>query len=76
MNNPNIKKDVDFVLRVLDNPDNKEIHLPALTNLIKNFENKWNDLLGSGVVDFYINLLNNKYKYVLQHSKRNDRPCR
>ena len=39
MNNPNIKKDVDFVLRVLDNPDNKEIHLPALTNLIKNFEN-------------------------------------
>ena len=76
MTNPNIKKDVDFVIRVLDNPNNKKIHLPALVRLIKNFEGKWNDLLGSGVVDFYINLLNNKYKDALQYSKRNDRPNR
>ena len=62
MKSPNIKKDADFVLEVLSNPDNKEIHLPALKKLIKNFENKWNDLLGPGVADFYINLLNKKYQ--------------
>lgn len=76
MTNPNIKKDVDFVLKVINNPNNKEIHLPALVKLIKNFEDKWNDLLGPGIADFYTNLLNNKYKYALQHSKRNDRPTR
>jgi len=76
MKSPNIKKDAEFVKKVLDNPNNKEIHLPALIKLIKNFEDKWNDLMGPGVVDFYINLLNNKYKYALQHSKRNDRPIR
>ena len=62
MKNTNIKKDADFVLRVLDNSHNKEIHRPALKRLINNFENKWNDLLGPGVADFYINLLNKKYK--------------
>ena len=62
MNSPNIKKDADFVINVLSNPLNKEVHKPALKNLIKNFENKWNDLLGPGVADFYINLLNKKYK--------------
>jgi|TARA_R100000700_G_C3072443_1_gene81944 hypothetical protein len=62
MKNTNIKKDADFVLKVLNNPLNKEIHRPALKNLIKNFEKKWDDLLGPGVADFYINLLNKKYK--------------
>ena len=62
MKSPNIKKDVNFVLKVLNNPHNTEIHLPALKKLIKNFEDKWNDLLGPGVVNFYINLLNKKYK--------------
>ena len=50
------------VLKVLNNPNNKEVHKPALKKLIINFENKWNDLLGPGVADFYINLLNKKYK--------------
>ena len=62
MNSPNIKKDADFVLKVLNNPLNQEIHRPALKKLIDNFENKWNDLLGPGVADFYINHLTKKYK--------------
>jgi len=65
MKNPNIKKDAEFVLKVLNNPDNNKIHLPSLKKLIKNFENKWNDLLGPGVADFYTNRLNKKYKDVI-----------
>jgi hypothetical protein len=49
-------------VEVLRNPYNKEIHITALKKLIKNFENKWNDLLGPGVADSYINLLNKKYQ--------------
>jgi hypothetical protein len=62
MKSSTIKKDADFVLKVLNNPLNTEVHKPALKNLIKNFEKKWNDSLGPGVADFYINLLNKKYK--------------
>jgi len=76
MKSPNIKKDVDFVLKCLNNTNNKTIHFPPLLRLVKNFEKKWIDLMGLGVTDFYINLLNNKYKHALQHSKRNDRPTR
>ena len=57
-----IRKDFDFVLQVLRNKDNKSIHLPALKNLINNFKNKWDDNLGPGVADFYIDHLNKKYK--------------
>eukprot|EP01050_Picozoa_sp_SAG11_P001441 SAG11_NODE_62_length_19006_cov_6.513143_12_plen_78_part_00 len=74
MTNPNIKEDFEFVSRVLDNPHNKLPHLTALKNLIKNFQQKWCDLMGVGVADFYINLLNKKYKNVLQHIKRNEKP--
>jgi len=74
MKTPNIKKDVDFVLRALNHRDNKYIHFEALKRLIKNFEKKWFDLLGPGVADFYINLLNKKYTDAIQYSKRNDRP--
>ena len=56
-----IRKDFDFVLRVLRNKDNKSIHLPALRNLINNFKNKWEENLGQGVADFYIKQLNKKY---------------
>tara|TARA_B110000444_G_C18250623_1_gene327421 strand:+ start:167 stop:397 length:231 start_codon:yes stop_codon:yes gene_type:complete len=76
MKRPDIKKDVDFVLKSLNNTNNKIIHFPALLKLIKNFEDKWDDLMGPGVTDFYINFLNNKYKDALQYSKRNDRPKR
>tara|TARA_R110001592_G_scaffold327975_2_gene609336 strand:- start:314 stop:511 length:198 start_codon:yes stop_codon:yes gene_type:complete len=62
MESPNIKKDSEFVLKVLNNPHNKEIHKPALKKLIKNFENKWDDLLGRGVANSYTNLLNKKYE--------------
>ncbi len=65
METPNIKKDANFVLKVLNNPLNKEVHRPALKKLINNFENKWNDLLGPGVADHYTNLLNKKYKNAL-----------
>jgi len=74
MKSPNIKKDVNFVLKCLTNTNNNTIHFPALLKLIQNFEKKWNDLLGPGIVDFYTNLLNNKYQNELQHCKRNDRP--
>ena len=57
-----IRKDFDFVMRVLRNKDNKPIHLAALRNLINNFKNKWDDNLGPGVADFYVELLNKKYK--------------
>jgi hypothetical protein len=57
-----IKKDFDFVMRVLNNKNNKFIHLPALRNLINNFKKKWEDNLGPGVADFYVKLLNKKYK--------------
>ena len=57
-----IKKDFDFVMRVLRNKDNKSIHLPALINLINNFKNKWEDNLGPGVADFYVKQLNKKYE--------------
>ena len=57
-----IRKDFDFVLRVLRNKDNKSIHLPALRNLINNFKNKWEDNLGKGVADFYVKQLNKKYQ--------------
>tara|TARA_R110000796_G_C14246670_1_gene398002 strand:+ start:222 stop:455 length:234 start_codon:yes stop_codon:yes gene_type:complete len=73
MTNPNIKEDVDFVIRAIDNPKNKSIHLKPLKNLIKNFQKKWYDLMGPGVADFYINLLNKKYQNDLQHSKINER---
>tara|TARA_R110000824_G_scaffold99615_2_gene237054 strand:- start:919 stop:1104 length:186 start_codon:yes stop_codon:yes gene_type:complete len=56
-----IRKDFDFVMRVLRNKDNKYIHLPALRNLINNFKNKWEDNLGPGVADFYVKQLNQKY---------------
>ena len=65
MENPNIKKDFNFTLRVLNNQQNKDIHLPALQRLIKNFEHKWNDLLGPGVANYYINQLNKKYQDVI-----------
>jgi len=74
MNNPNIKEDVDFVMRAMNNPKNKDIHLKPLKNLITNFQKKWYDLMGEGVADFYINLLNKKYQDDLQHSKSNERP--
>lgn len=74
MTNPNIKEDVKFIVRVLNNLDNKVIHLKPLKNLIKNFQKKWNDLLGEGISDTYINFLNNKYEDAIQHIKRNDRP--
>jgi|TARA_R110000824_G_scaffold358939_1_gene546456 hypothetical protein len=67
MENSNIKKDFDFVMRVLKNKDNKLIHLPALQKLIKNFEKKWCDLLGPGIADSYTNRLNKKYN-VLQYN--------
>jgi len=70
---PNIKKDVNFVIKVLDNPNNKIIHLKSLKNLIKNFQKKWYDLLGPGIADTYNNLLNQKYD-ALQYSKRNAEP--
>ena len=69
-----IKKDVNFVLKALNHSDNKYIHFDGLKKLIKNFEKKWSDLLGPGVTDFYINLLNKKYKDGIQYSKRNERP--
>ena len=57
-----IKKDFDFVMRALINKDNKSIHLSALINLINNFKNKWEDNLGPGVADFYVEQLNKKYE--------------
>ena len=60
-----IKKDFNFVMKVLNNKDNKFIHLPALRNLINNFKNKWDDNLGPGVADIYVNRLNKKYKNVI-----------
>lgn len=57
-----IKKDFDFVMRVLKNKENKSRHLPALRNLINNFKKKWDDNLGPGVANFYVELLNKKYK--------------
>jgi|TARA_R100001163_G_C5015440_1_gene159935 hypothetical protein len=57
-----IKKDFDFVMKVLSNRDNKPIHTKALKNLINNFENKWNDMLGPGVADFYVEILTKKYQ--------------
>jgi hypothetical protein len=74
MTNPNIKEDFEFVTRVIDNPNNKLPHFIALKNLIKNFQNKWEDLMGVGVAHSYINLLNKKYKNALQHTKRNEGP--
>jgi hypothetical protein len=60
-----IKKDFDFVRRVLRNKDNKSIHLPSLKNLINNFKKKWEDNLGPGVADFYIKQLNKEYRNVI-----------
>ena len=58
-----IRKDFDFVMRVLRNKGTYQyIHLAALRNLINNFKNKWDDNLGPGVADFYVELLNKKYK--------------
>tara|TARA_R110000824_G_scaffold358940_1_gene546461 strand:- start:234 stop:458 length:225 start_codon:yes stop_codon:yes gene_type:complete len=74
MNIPDIKKDANFVLKVLNNTNNKVIHLPSLQRLIKNFQKKWCDLLGPGVIDFYTNLLNKNYKNAIQYIKRNERP--
>lgn len=57
-----IKKDFDFVMRVLKHKNNTPIHLPALRNLINNFKKKWDDNLGPGVANFYVERLNKKYK--------------
>ena len=65
-----IKKDFDFVIRVLRNKDNNSFHLLSLKNLINNFKNKWEDNLGRRVADFYTN----QYQNVLQYTKRNERP--
>jgi len=61
-----IKKDFEFVMKVL-NGDNKPNHKNALQNLINNFKKKWEDNLGQGIADFYINRLNKKYN-VLQYN--------
>lgn len=60
-----VKKDFNFVMKVLNNKNNKFIHLPALRNLINNFKKKWEDNLGPGVADFYTEKLNKKYKNVI-----------
>jgi len=44
-----MKKDYEFVKRVVMNSDNKMIHYPALKQLIKNFEEKWNRLHGESI---------------------------
>ena len=60
-----IKKDFNFVMRALNNKNNKSIHLPSLRNLINNFKNKWDNNLGTGVSDYYVEILNKKYENVL-----------
>ena len=39
MESPNIKKDVNFVLKALNHSDNKYIHFDGLKKLIENFDN-------------------------------------
>jgi|TARA_R100001163_G_C4986612_1_gene140740 hypothetical protein len=57
-----IKKDFNFVMKVLKHTGNKPIHLPALKNLIINFKNKWEDNLGKEIPNFYVKQLNKEYQ--------------
>ena len=57
-----IKKDFNFVMKVLKHDGNTPIHLPALKNLINNFKNKWEDNLGKGIANFYVEQLNREYQ--------------
>lgn len=73
MKSPNIKKDVEFVIKSLNNENNQINHFPALRRLINNFIKKWDDLMGPGNIGYYINRLNKEYQNGLQHCKRNER---
>ena len=44
-----MKNDYEFVKKVVMHTDNKMIHYPALKQLIKNFEEKWNKLHGKSI---------------------------
>jgi len=57
-----IKKDFEFVMNALTHTNNTFIHLAALKNLINNFKNKWEDRLGKGIANFYVEQLNKKYE--------------
>ena len=44
-----MKKDYEFVQKVISHADNKMIHYPALKQLINNFEEKWNKIHGNSM---------------------------
>ena len=37
-------RDYDYVIKVLDNPDNRRVHISGLNTYIKNFELKYSHL--------------------------------
>jgi len=53
-----MKNDYEFLLRVINNQDNKLIHYPALKNLIDIWKNKWSDHKDTNVYSVYTYSLN------------------
>jgi hypothetical protein len=61
-----MKNDYEFLLRVINNQDNKLIHYPALKNLIDIWKNKWSDHKDTNVYSVYTYSLNVTLKRVFR----------
>jgi len=61
-----MKNDYEFLLRVINNQDNKLIHYPALKNLIDIWKNKWSDHKDTNVYSVYTYSLNVTLKRVFK----------
>lgn len=57
-----MKKDYDFVIKIIKNEENKLIHYPALRKLISLWETKWFKPFPNNVYDIYLYSLNTSLK--------------
>jgi len=53
-----MKKDYEFVIKVIRSKDNKLIHYPAVKNLINLWMTKWLNQKDNKVYDVYLHSLN------------------
>tara|TARA_B100000768_G_scaffold71531_1_gene68565 strand:- start:382 stop:567 length:186 start_codon:yes stop_codon:yes gene_type:complete len=53
-----MKKDYEFVIKVIRNKDNRLQHYPAVKNLINIWMNKWSGHKEHSVYDVYLHSLN------------------
>ena len=55
-----MKKDYEFVIKVIRNKENKLVHYPAIKNLVDIWKNKWinSDKYSKNIYDVYLHSIN------------------